>query len=78
MNRFEYDITKHSAEEFSKTCIFCTATGQCNLEEVPDQENDLLKQVLNERGSKGWELVQFSFGKDGLIAFWKRRLEAPS
>jgi hypothetical protein len=31
-----------------------------------------LTDILNNRGREGWELVQISFGRDGLMAYWKR------
>jgi len=34
-----------------------------------------LTDILNNRGSEGWELVQIAFGKDGMMAFWKRRIK---
>ena len=46
-----------------------------------EEENDqydqtkILEDIMNGRGKQGWELVQISFGKDGLMAFWKRRLK---
>jgi hypothetical protein len=33
--------------------------------------------LLNERGGEGWELIQLLFGKDGVMACWKRRVGAP-
>jgi len=39
-----------------------------------DQTTTLVK-ILNERGEQGWELVQVSFGKDGVMAFWKRKVK---
>jgi len=35
-------------------------------------QTEILGEMLNERGKQGWELVQISFGKEGLMAFWKR------
>jgi len=35
---------------------------------------EILGEMLNERGKRGWELVQISFGKEGLMAFWKREI----
>jgi hypothetical protein len=35
----------------------------------------MLSQILNERGNHGWELIQVSFGKDGMMAFWKRKVK---
>jgi len=45
------------------------------IDEVSKDQTRILADILNNRGSKGWELVQISFGKDGVIAFWKRRIK---
>jgi hypothetical protein len=34
-----------------------------------------METLLNERGLEGWELVQASFGKEGVLVFWKRQIE---
>jgi hypothetical protein len=73
MNHFEYDITKYTADELSQIVFFCSDKGECGLEDVPNDQVQRLKDVLNERGADGWELVQLSFGSDGVVAFWKRR-----
>jgi hypothetical protein len=72
MNRFEYEITKHSASEFVELAYFCTDSGECTLSELPAHQMDSLNAVLNERGEEGWELVQVFFGNAGMVAFWKR------
>jgi hypothetical protein len=72
MKRFEYEITKHSAETFRQVTYFCTENGECTLDEVPEEQTEMLKKILNERGKQGWELVQVSFGKEGVLVFWKR------
>ncbi len=72
MKKFEYKITKHSGEELRKTIYFCSDAGECGLEEIPNQEIDFLKRILDEQGNHGWELIQFIFGKNGIMAFWKR------
>ena len=73
MKRFKYEITKHAADTFNKVVYFCSEAGQCGLDEVSQDETRTLTSILNERGQEGWELIQVSFGKDGLMAFWKRR-----
>lgn len=73
MEHFEYEITKHSADTFDKIIYFCSESGQCGLDEVSKDQTRVLTDILNNRGSEGWELIQTSFGKDGLMAFWKRR-----
>ena len=72
MKTFEYEITRHPAEDFNRLVYFCTTEGDCNIEQVPGQETEVLSDILNAMGNQGWELVQISFGKKGLIAFWKR------
>jgi len=37
---------------------------------------DVLGGILNERGAQGWELIQLFLGGDGVVAFWKRAIEA--
>jgi hypothetical protein len=72
MERFEYEITQHSSDTFDKIIYFCSASGQCGIDEVSKDQTRILADILNNRGKKGWELVQISFGKDGVMAFWKR------
>jgi hypothetical protein len=76
MERFEYDITRHKSDEFRRVVYFCSDTGDCSLEDVPAEEQTGLVEILNERGLKGWELVQLLTGKDGVLACWKRRISA--
>jgi hypothetical protein len=75
MKRFEYEITKHPADTFNQVVYFCSETGECSINEVPGDQTEILADTLNERGSQGWELVQISFGKDGVVAFWKRKVK---
>lgn len=75
MKRFEYDITKHSDDEFEKIIYFCSATGECSLNDVSDSAVESLKRMFNNRGNSGWELIQFTSGKEGMLAFWKRNVK---
>lgn len=72
MKRFEYTVTLHPAETFRKVAFFCTGEGECTLDELPTDELETLKNMLNDRGDEGWELVDLAFGRGGLIAVWKR------
>jgi hypothetical protein len=74
MERFEYELTRHGAETFSKLVYFCSEQGDCGLDEVPLEEPQALVEILNERGKNGWELFQMLFGKDGVMCCWKRRI----
>lgn len=71
MKKFNYDITAHPVETFKQVAFFCTQEGECSLEELPSDQIKILKDLLNERGERGWELVDMAFGKDGLLAIWK-------
>jgi hypothetical protein len=75
MKKFEYEVTKHPAEQFEKVVYFCSAEGECNYDSLPSDQMGTLERILNEKGSQGWELVQIFFGKDGLLAFWKRKIK---
>jgi hypothetical protein len=72
MSFFEYEITKYSAEEFSKFTYFCTSNGECSIDDLPSTQVEIFVSLLNKRGAEGWELVEIFFGKDGIVAFWKR------
>ena len=74
MERFEYAVTRHAAEMFSKLVYFCSADADCDMEQVPAEEPRVLVELLNGRGEEGWELIQVFFRKDGLVAFWKRKI----
>lgn len=74
MKKYEYEITKHPADLFSELVFFCSETGECKLNQVPHDQTAQVKEILNDKGKEGWELVTINFGKDGMIAFWKREV----
>ncbi len=74
MDQFEYDITRHEAHSFAQTVYFCSDRGDCKLQQIPAEEPQVLIDFLNARGRNGWELIQLKFGRDGVLAFWKREL----
>ncbi len=76
MQRFEYAITKHEADKFKHLVYFCSEAGICSLDEVPGDQMMMLAALLNEKGEDGWELIQVSFGKGGIMAFWKREVQS--
>ena len=63
MERFEYKISKHSADTFDKIIYFCSEFGQCGINEVSKDQTRILTDILNNQGSEGWELVQFFSAK---------------
>jgi hypothetical protein len=74
MEKFEYEITKHPSGEFRKLVYFCNEQGECKMDQVPADQLKAMGEILNSRGSQGWELVQLFFGDDGVVAFWKRAI----
>lgn len=72
MNRFKYEITRYPSSDFKQLVYFCTDHGECDLAQVPSDQTDILENLLNERGDQGWELVQLSLGRDGILVFWKK------
>lgn len=74
MQRFEYEITSHPAEEFSQLVYFCTEKGECGIRDLPPDQLSVLGKLINQRGAEGWELIQVFFGKDGVVMFWKRAI----
>jgi hypothetical protein len=74
MKLFEYDITKHPADNLYDLVYFCSESGECSLTKVPTNQIKVFSEILNDRGRQGWELVQISFSRDGAMAFWKRAI----
>lgn len=75
MKRFEYQVTQHPADRFNQVVYFCSATAECSLNEVPGDQAKILEEILNEQGKQGWDLIKIAFGKDGVMAFWKRKVK---
>lgn len=74
MKKYKYNITKHPAESFSELVYYCSEKGECTLDQIPQNQTDVLQSLLNGEGEKGWELVHISFGRNGILAFWKKEL----
>lgn len=72
MKTFEYQITLHPADDFKEVVYFCAENGDCEAGDVPSSQVEKLEAVLNQQGRKGWEMVQMSFGRQGVLIVWKR------
>jgi hypothetical protein len=70
--RFVYDVKKYPSEQFVRVAYFCTEQGECGLDQLPSEQMTAFEDLLNRRGSEGWELVQSFFGSDGVITIWKK------
>jgi hypothetical protein len=60
-----------SAEE-RETVYECGETGECTVRDFREEQMGHLQGFFNEMGSKGWELVQVLFNRNGAVSFWKR------
>jgi hypothetical protein len=88
MDRWEYQITTHSAgevlrvreqlghapEEGSPPVVYCDTEGVCFFDEAPNPYVDSIVHILNEQGEQGWELVQVAFRQADFICIWRREL----
>ncbi len=59
-------------EEERNRVYACGKEGECTVRDLREEQMDLLQGFLNEMGSKGWELVQVLFDRNGVVSFWKR------
>lgn len=86
MSHWQYDISRHSLEEIvqlmerhgylaqgdESRVLFCDTEGKCFFDESPDPYQQAITDLLNRRGSDGWELVQILFREKEFICFWKK------
>ena len=59
-----------------KSSISVLKRASCELKEVPSEQIGKLEEILNEHGQRGWELAQATFGKQGMMIFWKKAISA--
>jgi hypothetical protein len=88
MDRWEYEITTHSAGEVLKVreelghppdpqgpqVVYCDTEGKCFFDEAPNPYVNAIVHILNEKGREGWDLVQMVFRQADFIAVWRREL----
>lgn len=74
--RFVYEVTAYPSEQFVRVGYFCTEQGECGLDQLPQEQVKAFEDILNQRGTQGWELVQALFGSNGVLTIWKRLEDA--
>ncbi len=62
------------SEEARNVVYACGAEGECAVRDPREEQMELLQGFMNEMGSKGWELVQVLFNRNGAVSFWKRAI----
>jgi len=78
MKNWEYQITRYQlknlaqGEEVREAAFYCDSKGQCLLHDATKETTDILRDILNDEGKKGWELVQFGYHLGEILCVWKR------
>ncbi|HVN23773.1 MAG TPA: hypothetical protein VMT71_07365 [Syntrophorhabdales bacterium] len=68
------NVAESISEEEGSKVYSCGSEGECTVKDLLEEQMDLLQDFLNEMGSKGWELVQVLFNRNGAVSFWKRAI----
>ena len=69
MEKYEYTITTHTADEILATIpdlpadveppvVYCDSEGVCFFDEAPNPYIAAIVEILNAQGEQGWILVQ--------------------
>ena len=83
MERYEYAITVHKAEEILATIpdrpaevdppvLYCDSEGVCFFDDAPNPYLAAMVEILNAQGEQGWILVQVALREQDMICFWRR------
>ena len=81
MKKWEYHITRYHLKDFirqgepAQTAFYCDQRGGCFLHDLSLTAGEGVRDILNEEGQKGWELIQWGYHQDELMCVWKRALE---
>jgi hypothetical protein len=89
MIKWVYDITRHDQGEILRAMeargfaednpesrvLFCVEKGGCYFDEAPDPYLESIKDILNERGQSGWELVELIFRQREMLCVWRKPIE---
>ena len=84
MTRWMHDVSRHSLAQVQERLarhgyqsregevIFCDTAGHCYFDSAPNPYQDTIREILDEKGRDGWELVQIAFREQEFICFWRR------
>lgn len=83
MNKHEYAITTHTADEIlakipdlpaegESPVLYCDAQGACFFDNAPNPYLTAIVEILNAQGEQGWILVQVVLREQDMICFWRR------
>ena len=66
--------TEEAADESRDVVYACGIEGECTIRDFREEQLGNLQSFMNDMGSKGWELVQVLFNRNGAVSFWKRTI----
>ena len=79
---WEYQITRHRLQDFAQGAegesgnpVICDDKGECFLHDTSQAAADMIREVFNEQGQSGWELIQFGYHLGELMCVWKRAVD---
>ena len=78
MSRWTYKATQHNLAAMpldSERIIECDDKGHCLVHDLHERSLHGLKEVVDEEGEKGWELVQCNYHGGELLCIWKKEEE---
>lgn len=89
MPKWTHDISRHRLEEIlsameqrgysenaaASRVLFCDTEGGCYFDEAPDPVESTIRDILNERGQDGWELVQVIFREKEMLSIWRKQTD---
>jgi hypothetical protein len=88
MKKWEYDVTSYTIEQVvamreklgygtgeERPVMFCTDEGACFFDNVPNPNTKAILQLLNSKGTEGWQLATVAFRSDEMLCFWMRETE---
>ena len=84
MEKYEYTITTHTADEIlakisdlsavgEPPVVYCDTQGVCFFDDAPNPYTAAIVEILNEQGEQGWILVQVALREQDMICFWRRK-----
>jgi len=84
MEKYEYTITIHTADEILATIpdpaakveppvLYCDSQGVCFFDDAPNPYLAAVAEILNAQGEQGGILVQVALREQDMICFWRRK-----
>ena len=73
MRQYEYEITKHANEDFTHLVYVCNAEGECSIDQVPENQINMLTDMLTEGAPRDGRLYKLFLGGTELLFSGKEK-----